>query len=331
MHTPSRGMVLGKFYPPHLGHLYLVDFARHYVDELAVVVETARHQSIPGELRFQWMRELCAHENITVLHLTDENPQDPSEHPDFWQIWNNSLRTLLPWQLNFVFASEDYGWKLAETLGAQFVPVDIARSVMPVSGTEVRTRPLANWKFIPRPVRPYFALRVCIFGPESTGKSTLTQRLADHFQTEYVPEYARTHLEPRNGEIQPSDIDMIARGQMASEDALVRNSNQIMFCDTDLLATTIWSEWLYGSCPDWIKEEANHRTYDLYLVTDVDVPWVSDCVRYLPEERKSFLNKCLSTLQQNNRPYRLLSGSWETRFQTAVDAVQELLKEQGYQ
>ena len=321
-----RGMVLGKFYPPHLGHQYLFDFARNYVDELAIVVETERNQVVPGQLRYEWVRELCPQPGVTVLHLTDENPQDPSEHSDFWNIWKQSLQRILPWQPDYLFASENYGWKLSEVMNASFVPVDVNRLVMPISGTEIRKHPIRHWQYLTRPARSFFARRVCIFGPESTGKSTLTMNLARHFDTCFVPEYARTHLEPRNGNIQFDDIDMIARGQIASEDALVRNANRILFCDTDLLTTCIWSNWLFGKCPAWIEEEANKRSYDLYLVTDVNVPWVQDSVRYLPQERQSFLDRCVETLQQYDRSWSLLTGTWEERFQKAVCESQLLLE-----
>ena len=325
--SPTRGMVLGKFMPPHLGHLYLLDFALNYVDELTIVVETQRGQPVPGELRYRWVCEMYPRAN--VVHLTDENPQDPSEHPDFWNIWKASLTRILPHRPDFVFASEDYGWKLSEVLGATFVPVDIARGSVPVSGTAIRNEPLKHWTFIPRVVRPYFVKRVCVFGPESTGKSTLTTDLARRFATVAVPEYARTHLEAQGGIISAADIPKIARGQMATEDALALNADRVLFCDTDLLLTSIWSRWLYGSCPEWIESEAECRRYDLYLVTDVDVPWVGDSVRYLPEERRSFLERCVGELERLGRRYVMVSGDWETRLRAATKAVEELLKESG--
>ena len=122
MATRTTGMVLGKFLPPHLGHVYLVEFAQRFVDELTVVVGTLQREPIPGERRFQWMRELFPTAN--VVHLTDENPQDPSEHPDFWNIWRSSLLRVLPQAPDFVFASDDYGWKLAEVLGTLFAGPD---------------------------------------------------------------------------------------------------------------------------------------------------------------------------------------------------------------
>lgn len=316
----KTGFVLGKFMPPHNGHVYLFEFARHYVDELVIVVETARNQPIPGELRFQWVREMFP--DVQVLHLTDENPQEPSEHPEFWSIWENSLRRVLPFEPDFLFASEQYGWKLAEVMKAQFVPVDLERTAIPISGTAIRKDPQKYWDYLPRITRPWFTKRVCIFGPESTGKSTLTRRLAKHFETVWVPEYARTHIESRGGDISLDDIPMIARGQMAAEDALAFDSQGFLFCDTDLVTTTIWSNWLFGECPDWIEREAAARSYDLYLLTDVDVPWVDDAIRYLPKERQTFFDKCVSELKQRDRPFVVIRGDWEQRLEVAIEAVE---------
>ncbi len=326
MRTPRKtGMVLGKFLPPHLGHVYLVDFARRYVDELTVVVGTLQAEPIPGEQRCAWMRELFP--DARVVHLTDENPQHPEEHPDFWHIWRQSLLRVLPAPPDYVFASESYGPRLAEILGAEFVPVDPARSVVPVSGTTLRKAPFSYWAYLPPCVRPYFARRVCVFGPESTGKTTLARSLAACLSTVMVPEYARTLLMSQGGRIAPEDIPRIARGQAASEDALLRSANRVVICDTDLLATTLWGEVLFGDCPAWVREEAERRTYDLYLLTDVDVPWEADPVRYLPGERASFLRRCEEALKTRGRPYLKLSGPPEARLAAALRAVEALLAE----
>jgi HTH-type transcriptional regulator, transcriptional repressor of NAD biosynthesis genes len=181
----TRGMVLGKFMPPHAGHVYLIEFARRFADDLSVVVGTLAAEPIAGELRYRWVRELFP--DVRVIHLTDENPQYPEEHPDFWEIWRRSLVRVLPAPPELVFASEAYGPKLAEVLGARFVPVDTGREALPVSGTAVRADPLRHWAFLPRCVRPHFLKRVSIFGPESTGKTTLARALARRFGTVAAP------------------------------------------------------------------------------------------------------------------------------------------------
>jgi NadR type nicotinamide-nucleotide adenylyltransferase len=316
----TTGMLLGKFMPPHLGHVYLGEFAGRYVDQLTIVVCTLASEPIPGDLRFRWMRELFPFDN--VVHLTDDLPQDPSEHPDFWALWKAALGRVLPGRPDFVFASEDYGRPLAEVVGGRFVPVDRARAAVPASGTAVRADPMGNWDYLPRCVRPYFVRRVCVFGPESTGKTTLARRLADHFGTAWVPEYARTLLEAQAGQLEPEDLPRIVRGQVASEDALACNARKVLICDTDPLTTLIWSEVLYQRCDPFVREEAEKRNYDLYLLLDVDVPWVGDVVRYLPENRRGFFEHCLRELEERGRRYVHLSGGWEERFVQAVKAVE---------
>lgn len=319
----GSGVVLGKFMPPHLGHKHLVDFARHYVDDLTVMVGSLKAEPIPGELRFDWMRQLFP--DVRVVHHTDENPQYPEEHPDFWEIWQRTMLARLPSPPDYLFASEDYGWKLAQVLGAKFIPVDISRILVPTSGTAIRQNPWAQWDYLPDLVRPYFVGRVCIFGPESTGKSTLTEALAKHFQTCYVPEYARTHIEAHSGELRFEDMSMIARGHAAAEASLATQANKLLFVDTDLLATTLWSDVLFGACDPWIAHEAKQRRYDLTLLLDVDVPWVADQVRYLPEDRRGFFDRCRALLESHQRPYKIIRGSWDERFKQAVRAVEDLL------
>src|SRR5687768_14796348 len=214
--APTTGMLLGKFLPPHLGHQYLVDFARHYVDELIVLVCTLAREPIPGGLRFRWMREMFPQANVRLVHVTDDLPQEPADHPQFWDVWRGVVRRYIPEGSgpDYVFASESYGYKLAEVLGATFIPVDPSRQLVPVSGTAIRTDPMANWKYLPAAVRPYFVRRVCLFGPESTGKTTLAARLAEHFDTVWVSEHARPLLDPKAGVCEESDIPRIARGQV---------------------------------------------------------------------------------------------------------------------
>lgn len=316
----SHGIVLGKFLPPHLGHLYLVDFARHYADEVTVVVGSLEREPIAGALRFAWMQELCP--LVRVVHLTDENPQLPEEHADFWNIWKHSLERVVERPIDLLFASEDYGRPLAEVLGAQFIPSNGLRTLVPVSGTQVRANPAACWPWLPPVVRAHFVRRVSVFGPESTGKSTLAARLAEHFQTLWVPEFARGWLEARGGEVHPEDLPVISRGQRASEEALARQSGPLLFCDTDPSATPLWSEELFGQSDPSL--EAAVGSYALTLLCAADVPWVADVVRYRPEGGGAFGERCRARLEREGRCFVFLEGSWEERWQTALKAVSSL-------
>ncbi len=151
------GFLLGKFLPLHRGHVHLIETAQRQADHLTVLVCTLQREPIPGELRYQWVRELFS--SVNVQHFADDVPQYPEEHPDFWAIWLNVIRHYVPVGPDFVFTSETYGDQLAEILGAQHVCVDLPRTTFPVSGTAARQNPFAHRHLLPVSVQAYFAAR----------------------------------------------------------------------------------------------------------------------------------------------------------------------------
>ena len=318
----ATGMILGKFMPVHKGHQFLIDFAIERVEQLTLIVGTLASEPIPGQLRYEWVKEL--YPDVNVQHCTDENPQYPHEHPDFWNIWVESIHKFLPEGTDVVFTSEDYGDELARHLGAKHILCDLSRHSVPVSATEIRENPYENWRFIPEPVRPYFVKRVVIYGPESTGKTTLAERLAAHYQTVWVPEYARDYLDEKGSWVELCDIPKIAKGQIASEDALARRANCLLICDTDLITTAIYSRHYFGECPKEIVRKADERDYDLYLLLDIDVPFVEDWQRPDANSREEFLDKFRDALESGGRKYVLISGSYDERFNRAIKAIDAL-------
>ena len=321
----SHGMVLGKFMPPHGGHVYLIEVARRLCDDLTIVVGSLAREPIPGELRAGWMRAIFP--DLRVVHLTDENPQAPSEHPDFWDIWRASLLRVLPRPPDLVFTSDAYGGRLADVLGARWIPVNPVRVARPICASEIRADPLGHWDFLPRPVRPYYLRRVSVFGPESTGKTSLAARLAERFETVWVPEYARTHLEAHQvAAPSPEDLAMIARGQAACEDALALDARRLLLTDTDPLLTCVWSGALFGEVPPAVAAVAAGRRYDLTLLLDVDLPWVADPVRYLPSDRRGFFERCAAALDAAGRRTAVIRGEGAARVEAAARAVVEVLR-----
>ena len=321
-------MVLGKFLPPTAGHRYLVDFARSYCDDLTVIVGTLQREPIPGALRFQWMREMFPDAN--VVHLAEEIPQTPDEHPDFWNIWHRAIRQFIPEGPDYVFASEEYGFKLAEILGAEYIPVDHARELVPIAASTLLADPMQHWDFLPPCTRPYFVRRVCIMGSESTGKTTLARDLARHFRTPFVVEYARPLIDTMRDEVSQDTFEVILKGQAASEAALARQANRVLICDTDAFTTALFHEMFYGTRPAYIVEEAERRHYDLYLLSHYEAtPYADDPQRNHEHMRPWFHDECLAWLAKRDGETVVLGGSWEERLDTARDAVQRLINKKA--
>jgi len=306
------GLVLGKFLPPHAGHVHLCEVAARMCDELVIVVASLPDEPIAGAQRVAWLRELMP--DARVEHLTDELPQEPAAHADFWYLWREAItRFARPGR---VFTSDAYGARLARELDATWIPVDPHRATFAISGTAIRAAPLRHWALLPRCVRAHYARRISVFGPESTGKSTLARTLAAELDTICVPEFARTYLESRNGMFVRADLPVIRDGQAALEDALARDANQTLVCDTDPLLASVWSEELHG-----VPLPVPPRTYDLTLLCDVDLPWVADPVRYLPDERPQFFARCEAVLQRAGRRYAIIRGEGDARLAAAREAL----------
>ncbi len=315
----GHGLILGKFMPVHRGHQYLIDFARSFTPDLTVVVGSLEAEPLSGELRVAWLHELYG--DLRILHLTDENPQLPHEHPDFWNIWKRSLQRLVQRPIDYLFASEDYGEPLAQVLGARFIPMNGGRDLFGVSGTAVRNDPRRHWNDLPPCVQAFYGKRVLIFGPESTGKTTLANWLAQKFRGFVVPEYARTYLHARDEDFGLDDMTVIAQGQWASEEALARRGRPILFCDTDPLTTALWSQELFGEVSPAVEKAAQWARYDVTLLLDVDVPWVQGPLRLRPDNRQQFFVQCREALERRGRPFMKVSGSWDERRESAVQAI----------
>jgi NadR type nicotinamide-nucleotide adenylyltransferase len=172
------------------------------------------------------------------------------------------------------------------------------------------------------------ARRIVILGPECTGKSTLSESLAKHYKTSWVPEYARGYLNNLVREYNQDDLITIARGQIRVEDEFARTAeNGLLFCDTNLYVIKIWSEFKYGNCDEEILEEIRNRAYDLYLLTYIDIPWEDDPQREHPDKREELYSIYLNELKNQPVPFVEIKGDREQRMKTAIDAVERYFKE----
>jgi NadR type nicotinamide-nucleotide adenylyltransferase len=177
---------------------------------------------------------------------------------------------------------------------------------------------------------PSSCLKVVLFGPESTGKTTLSKQLARHYDSVWVPEFARAYLQEKWNNTKttcaPEDLMPIAEGQINSENHLAEKANKVLICDTDLLETKVYSEAYYvGSCDPILEKFALKNTYDMYFLTYIDVPWEADDLRDKPIERKEMFDFFKKTLIEHNRPFTILKGSSKERLKLATQIIDNLI------
>ncbi|MBS1736591.1 MAG: ATP-binding protein [Bacteroidetes bacterium] len=173
--------------------------------------------------------------------------------------------------------------------------------------------------------------KIVVVGPESTGKSTLSEQLAAHFNAKWLPEYAREYLLTNGKEYTINDLLVIAKKQIETEDQQIeemeKKGGSLLIIDTDLIVIKVWSEFVFGYCDTWILQQIALRQYDGYLLCDVDLPWVQDALREYPDKeiRQQLFKYYKENMSAQNAPWAIISGKYEERLTTAVRFVEGLI------
>ncbi len=330
----KNGLVLGKFMPIHYGHIHLINTAALNCEKVYVMICSQEGEPINGLIRYFWLKEIFGGNNrIEIIHCTDKNPMYPHECESldvfYYEFWVPSVRKHIK-ELDVVFTSEDYGDEFAEYLGIKHFLVDKDRFIFPVSGTAIRTNPFANWSFIPDQVKDYFTKRIVIMGPESTGKTVLTKNLAKHFDVDFVDEYGRTYYEATitpDRRMEKDDFHNIALKH--NENLLEKHAGSINKClivDTEAMTTKIFGEmYVDGYQDERLDEIIKHQWFDLYLLMDIDVPWVNDGTRDFPNSRETHFNRLKDELKTNKKEYIVISGTYDERFEKAKREIERII------
>ena len=275
---------------------------------------------IPAPIRMRWLRELHPDVDVRLLpgFTRDEGAASLA----------GVVRALLGGAPDTVFGSTG-DENLAQALGCAFGAVDSEQ--IPVESSAIRADPLAHLGVVPPCVRAYLVRRVCLIGPESTGKTTLAERLADRYRTTFVPEYGRAYTldklrSSESNRWRESEFVHIAREQQ-------RRSPGIVVCDTDAFATQIWLERYLGdtATSDGPSETpvgwpTRDRPMDLYLLEDPNVPFVADEIRDGERLRTWMFDRFRRELERRALRYEILRGSYAQREAQAVTAIDALVR-----
>lgn len=317
-----RGIVIGKFYPPHLGHHYLIDTAFRQSDEVDVLVVDSPDYHIPAEKRAEWLRAQHPTAHVSIIPDIGKDDDSPA--------WALHTLKFLGYRPDMVFSSEAYGRTWAEAMGCDYTDVDINRTTVPISGTKVRQDMMASWPYLSDPVRAGLALRIVIVGAESTGTTTLAQDLAKESGVPWVPEIGRYYTESiltATYEWRDDDFYRIGRLQQAYENEMAARSDGVIVCDTNAVATELWQRRYMGRTTELMQRIAARDKVDLYIITGDEIPFVQDGIRDGEHVRRTMHRWFLAHIKKSGVPYIVVSGDPKTRLQSAVIAAEKMIAE----
>ena len=319
----KKGLVFGKFMPAHAGHLALIEFAKSQCEEVIVSMSFTPDDPIDHHLRFTWLQEIFKGQtNVEVVEKIDDFHDESLPLFEATKIWADFISQEFP-DIEAFFCSEDYGEPLSFHLGLPCITYDKFREKIPVSATKIRQNPFQFWEFIPAIVRPYFVKKICLFGPESVGKTVLSQKLATKYQTVFVPEAAREIL--INNDIDEGVITQIGKRQTQLVKEKVQLANKILFCDTDVITTQIYAKHYLGFAPEILLALEQEIKYDLYFLLGIDSQWVEDSLRDLGHRREEMYEIFTNELDKRQIKYVVVGGSWEERMDKISSEIDQLL------
>jgi HTH-type transcriptional repressor of NAD biosynthesis genes len=311
------GLTLGKFAPFHKGHQLLIETAINEVDELIVLIYDDPVINIPLATRASWIREI--YPDIVVIEGVN-SPNDTGYTAEIMKIQEDYVLGILGNRnISHFYSSEPYGVHMSIALNAVNRQVDVSRNTVPISATKIRKDPFESKKFIHPKVYSDLITKVVLLGAPSTGKTTLAEKLAIHFDTQWMPEYGREYWEKHqiNKRLTLEDLLKIAETHIEREDVLVLQSNQFLFSDTNAITTYLFSLDYHGNALEELKDLAKRaeNRHDIIFVCDTDIPYDDTWDRSGDVKRKVFQEKIIEDLNDRNLKYHMLKGSVAERIE----------------
>jgi NadR type nicotinamide-nucleotide adenylyltransferase len=309
-------IIFGKFLPPHKGHVGLIKHALDNYGEdcqIVVILCATIYDYIPAETRKQWLELLCTGIIVEIV-WSDHLPQTTEATKENAEAWVNELingpnQIDKKYNPKWIMSSEKYGWTLQEAYWPHrkdIYPIvfDESRWLNPVSATQIRQNPISYWEFVPEPIRKYLVTKICIIGPESTGKTTLTKSIANILECPYVEEQARPWLidqKPLEGDF--NSIALLHAGKVL--EACTQSKNGLVIVDTDAYTTEMYyRRYGYGkSSNELIKLIANEVKYDFYLLTHPTIPYEKDELREFEDFQLDILQELKDHLEFEKLPF----------------------------
>ncbi len=317
------GLTLGKFAPFHKGHQLMIETAIKEVNELIVLIYDDPIINIPLSIRAGWIREI--YPQIEVIEGVN-SPNDSGYTPEIMKIQEDYVSEVLGNRsITHFYSSEPYGVHMSVALNAVNRQVDISRNSIPISATKIREDAFKNKKFIHPVVYKDLITKVVLLGAPSTGKTTLAEKLAVHFDTQWMPEYGREYWENHqvNKRLTLEDLLKIAEIHIEKEDALILESNRFLFSDTNAITTYLFSLDYHGKALEALENLAKtaENRHDIIFVCDTDIPYDDTWDRSGDVKRKEFQQTIIEDLNARNLKYYLLKGTVDERIEQVSNVL----------
>jgi HTH-type transcriptional regulator, transcriptional repressor of NAD biosynthesis genes len=322
-----KAFVFGKFLPFHKGHEAMMNFALTKCDFLTVLVCCSDKESIPDTSRKVWIEKAFEKKkNIeirTFNYLESELPNTSETSESVSKIWADIFKKLLP-DCSILITSEEYGNFVAAFMNIQHIAFDIPKKLFPVSATAVRNDAFNNWQYLPDSVKPDLLVKVVILGTECTGKTTLTEKLAKHFNCSFVLEAGRDIIANSNS-FTFDDLHHVATEHAKRIDKSILADSPLVIIDTDIHTTKSYSRFTFEKELEISANIYNSNKANLYLYLNNDVEYIQDGTRLCEVERNLLDLSHREVLTDHNIEIIEVKGDWVERFEKAVEEINKLI------
>ncbi len=305
----------------------MIHFALSKCDFLTVLVCCSDRENIPDTVRCSWIQKTFENnKNIEVRpfnYLESELPNTSVSSEAVSEAWANIFKVQFP-DYSLLITSEPYGNFVAAFMNIQHLAFDLQKKLYPVSASAVRRDVFANWRYLPNSVKPYFSIKVVVLGTECTGKTTLSEKLAGHFNCSLVPEAARDIIADSNA-FRFEDLHLVATEHAKSINKALLGNSPLVIIDTDIHTTKSYARFSFGKELEVGAAISHANRAHIYLYLNNDVPYFQDGTRLMETERNALDLSHRQVLAGANIDLIEISGNWEERFNKAVEQINKLI------
>ena len=322
-----RAFIFGKFLPFHKGHEAMIKFALTKCDHLTVLVCCSDKEKIKDITRKAWIENTFeGNENIQIRsynYLESELPNTSKSSESVSRIWSNIFIKEVP-ECSVLVTSEEYGKYVANYMGIKHIGFDPERSNVSISATEIRKDIFSTWPYLPDSVKKDLSIKVVVLGTECTGKTTLTERLAKHFNCSFVKEAGRDLIADSKS-FEFNDLYLVISEHAKRIEKSIIGKSPLIIIDTDIHITKSYAKFIFDKEIEVESTIYNSNKADLYLYLNNDVAFLQDGTR-LSESNRNLLDKShRQIIHQHNINITEITGHWEQRYEKAVEQINKLI------